>query len=49
MFDRKGAWGMQLLGKEIPTQVISCEFCEIFKNTFSAEQLRAITFKLLLN
>ena len=27
------------LKKEIPTQVFSCEFCTIFKNTFT-EQLR---------
>ena len=26
--------------KKTPTQVFSCEFCEIFKNTFSTEHLR---------
>ena len=26
--------GLQLYQKEIPTQVFSCEICEIFKNTF---------------
>ena len=27
--------------KEVLTQVFSCEFCEIFKNTFFTEHLRA--------
>ena len=26
--------GLQLYEKETPTQVFSCEYCEIFKNTF---------------
>ena len=26
---------------QTPTQVFSCEFCEIFKNTLSTEHLRA--------
>ena len=26
--------------KETPTQLFSCEYCEIFKNTFFIEQLR---------
>ena len=26
--------------KETPTQVFSCEYCEIFKKTFFAERLR---------
>ena len=25
--------------KEIPAQVFSCEFCEIFKNTYFVERL----------
>ena len=26
--------------KETPTQMLSCEYCEIFKNNFFAEHLR---------
>ena len=33
-----------LVKKETLTQVFSCEFCEIFKNTFFTEQLRTIAF-----
>ena len=32
--------GLQLYQKETLTQVFSCEFCEIFKNSFFTEQLR---------
>ena len=32
--------GLQLYQKETPTEVFSCEFCEIFKNTFFREHLR---------
>ena len=28
-----------ILKRETPTQVLSCEFCEIFKNAFFAEHL----------
>ena len=36
--------------KEALTQVFSCEFWEIFKNTFSAEHLRATaSFMIILN
>ena len=28
------AWGLLFFEKESPRQVFSCEFCEIFKNTF---------------
>ena len=31
---------VQLYQKETPTQVFSCETCEIFKNTYSEEHLR---------
>ena len=31
--------GLRLAKKETPTQVFSCEFCEIFKNTFFTEHL----------
>ena len=30
--------------KEILTQVFSCEFCEIFKNTFFTERLQTTAF-----
>ena len=33
------------LKKEILVQVFSCEFCEIFNNTFFTEHLRAIASK----
>ena len=29
-----GADGLQLYEKETPTQVFSCEYCEIFENSF---------------
>ena len=32
--------GLHFYLKETPTQVFSCEFCEIFKSTFSIEHLR---------
>ena len=32
---------MQLYEKETPTQVFSCEYCEIFKNTYFEEYLHA--------
>ena len=32
-----------LLKKETLAQVFSCEFCEIFKNAFFIERLRATT------
>ena len=31
---------LQLYWKEIPTQVLSCQICEIFKNTYFVEHLR---------
>ena len=37
-----GLWpAFLLIKKEIPGQVLSCQFCEIFKNTFSIEHLGA--------
>ena len=30
--------------REAPTQVSSCEFCEIFKNTYFVERLRTVAF-----
>ena len=34
--------------KEIPTQVLSCEYCEIFKNTYFEEHLRTAASVLLI-
>ena len=31
--------------KETPTQVFSCEFCEIFKTAYFEEHLRTTAFK----
>ena len=31
---------LQLYSKVIPTQVLSCEYCEIFKNTYFEEHLQ---------
>ena len=33
------AGGLQWYYKEIPTQVLSCQYCEIFKNTYFEEHL----------
>ena len=38
-FNRVEAYNF--IKKEIATQVFSCEFCEILKNTFSTEHLPA--------
>ena len=35
------AWGLQLYQKRDCDTDVSCEFCEIFKNTFLTEHLRA--------
>ena len=35
---------VSFLWKETPTQVLSCEHCEIFKNTYFEEYLRAAAF-----
>ena len=34
--------------KEIPTQVLSCEYCEIFKNTYFEEHLQTAASVLLI-
>ena len=39
----------RFLKKETPTQVFSCEICEIFKNTYFEEHLRTTVPTLLLN
>ena len=40
--------GLQLYYKEIPTQVLSCEHCEIFNNTFFEEHLQTSASVLLI-
>ena len=42
------AGGLQLYYKEIPTQVLSCEYCEIFKNTYFEEHLQTAASALLI-
>ena len=36
--------GLQLYLKETPAQVFSCEYCQIFKNTYFEEPLRTAAF-----
>ena len=36
---------LQLIKKETLSQVSSCEFCEIFKNTYLIEHLRTTAFE----
>ena len=38
-FDKVAGLRLQLYKKETLTQVLSCEICEIFKNTFFTEHL----------
>ena len=40
---RSTSSSLQLYQKETPTQVFSCEICEIFKNTYFEEHLRTTT------
>ena len=40
--------GLQLYYKKIPTQVLSCEYCDIFKNTYFEEHLRTAASILLI-
>ena len=42
------AGGLQLYYKEIPTQVLSCEYCEIFRNTYFEEHLQTAASVLLI-
>ena len=42
------AGGPQLYYKEIPTQVLSCKYYEIFKNTYFEEHLRTAASVLLI-
>ena len=34
------AFSLQVFQKETPTQVLSCEVCETFKNTYFEEHLQ---------
>ena len=36
-------WSLQLFERQPSTQVLSCEICEIFKNTYFKEYLRTST------
>ena len=47
-FNKVVGLGLQLYKKETQAQVFFCDFCEISKNTFSAEHLQkaATVFKL---
>ena len=40
--------GLQLYQKEIPTQVLSSEYCEVFKNTYFEEYPRKAASVLLI-
>ena len=42
------AGGLELHYKEIPTQELSCGYCEIFKNTYFEEHLRTAASVLLI-
>ena len=42
----QACWGLQLYLKKTSTKVFSCEFCEIFQNTFSAEHLETGASKI---
>ena len=37
-----------LLNKVVPTQLFSCEYCKIFKNTYIEEYLRTGAFECCL-
>ena len=34
------AWRLQIFSNETPTQVLSCEVCKTFKNTYFEEYLQ---------
>ena len=40
LFNKVAGLGLQIYLKEIQTQLFSCEYCEIFLNTYSVEHLR---------
>ena len=43
----KGLQARNFIKKETPAQVISCEYCEIFKNTYFEEHLQTAVSKTL--
>ena len=43
----KGLQARNFIKKETPAQVISCEYCEIFKNTYFEENLQTAVSKTL--
>ena len=50
-FNKVEGLGLQLYSKEIPTQMLSYEICDIFKNTYFEEHLRMpayVTYELIL-
>ena len=52
MFITSSPQGCNFIKKEALTQVFSCEFCEISKNTFLTEHLRttaSIDYKWIIN
>ena len=40
LFDKVASLGLQLYQKETPTQVFSCEYCELFKNNYFEKHLQ---------
>ena len=49
LFYKVAGVGLQLYLKETPTQVFSCETCEIFKNTHFEEHPRAVASRMLMS
>ena len=47
LFNKVAGLGQQLYRKETPTQVFSCEICEVFKNTYFEEDLRTTASELI--
>ena len=43
----KGLQARNFIKKETPAQVISCEYCEVFKNTYFEEHLQTAVSKTL--
>ena len=46
MFSKKRPQACNFIKKDTLAQVFSYEFCEIFKNTFFTEHVRATTFEV---
>ena len=47
-YPQKNCLTLQLYLKKTPAQLFSCEFCEIFKNTFLTEHLRWLLLNIIL-